>query len=181
MNIRKIAIYRETIHAEAGETVDMVITRVAAAGIVANPFAGRFERDLTALFDLGAQLGERLTGEALALLPRPAEAYGKAAIVGVGGDLEHGHAMIHPKLGKAMRDPIGGGKALIPSSGKVAAAGSSIDVPLGHKDDAWSFPNFDAITVSIADSPRPDEIMMVVAFADGGRPNARVGLQRATT
>lgn len=181
MNIRKIAVYKEIICSEGGRKVETQITRVAAAGIIANPFAGRFEADLSALFDLGGELGDTLAAHALEALPGAAASYGKAAIVGVGGDLEHGHAMIHPKLGKAMREPIGGGKALIPSAGKVGAAGTSIDVPLGHKDDAWSFPHFDAMTVSVADSPRPDEIMMIVALADGGRPNARVGLERAAT
>ena len=181
MDIRKIAIYRETLLTEAGAVAPRPITRVAAAGLIANPFAGRFEHDLSPLFDMGAELGQLLSKEALTSLPGPAVSYGKAAIVGVNGDIEHGHAMLHPKLGKAMREPLGGGTALIPSAAKLAPAGTTVDVPLGHKDDAWSFDHFDAITVSISDSPRPDEIMMVVAFADGGRVNARVGKERATT
>lgn len=181
MDIRKIAVYRETLLAEAGSAAPQPITRVAAAGIVANPFAGQFQNDLSALFDLGAELGQMLSQEALAALPGPAVSYGKAAIVGVNGDIEHGHAMLHPKLGKAMRDPIGGGAALIPSAAKLATAGAALDIPLGHKDDLWSFDHFDAMTVSVSDSPRPDEIMMVVAFADGGRVNARVGKARAAT
>jgi len=179
MNVRKIAVYRETLFTEAGTAAPHPITRVAAAGLVANPFAGRFEDDLSPLFDMGAELGQMLSKEVLAVLPGPAVSYGKAAIVGVNGDIEHGHAMLHPKLGKAMRDPIGGGAALIPSAAKLAAAGASLDVPLGHKDDLWSFDHFDAMTLSVSDSPRPDEIMMVVAFADGGRVNARVGKERA--
>jgi hypothetical protein len=181
MEIRKIAVYRETVLSEAGTTVATPITRIAAAGMIANPFAGRYEEDLSKLFDLGAELGARLSKEALAALSGIPVSYGKAAIVGVNGDIEHGHAMLHPKLGKSMRDPIGGGAALIPSAAKLAAAGASLDIPLGHKDDAWSFDHFDAMTISISDSPRPDEIMMVVAYADGGRPNARVGKQRAAT
>lgn len=179
MEIRKIAVYRETILGEAGKAGAAPITRVAAAGMISNPFAGRFVEDLSTLFDLGAELGARLTEEALAALPGAPISYGKAAIIGVNGDIEHGHAMLHPKLGKAMRDPIGGGAALIPSAAKLAAAGASLDIPLGHKDDAWSFDHFDSMTISVSDSPRPDEIMMVVAFADGGRANARVGKQRA--
>lgn len=181
MEIRKIAVYRETLLAERSAAAPQPITRVAAAGIVPNPMAGRFEENLSPLFDMGAELGEVLVGEALAALPRQAVSYGKAAIVGVNGDIEHGHAMLHPKLGKAMRDPIGGGAALIPSAAKLAPAGAVLDVPLGHKDDAWSFDHFDAMTLSVSDSPRPDEIMMVVAFADGGRVNARVGKERAAT
>ena len=98
-----------------------------------------------------------------------------SAVVGVAGDLEHGGAMIHPKLGKPMRAAVGGGKALIPSNAKVAAAGTSIDLPLGHKDEAWSFDHFDTMTVMIADAPRPDEIVLCMAVSDGGRPHPRVG------
>ena len=159
--------------------VETVLTPCRAPNC--NPFAGRFEDDLSLLFDMGAELGQLLSKEALAVLPGAAVSYGKAAIVGVNGDIEHGHAMLHPKLGKSMREPLGGGDALIPSAAKLAAAGTSLDVPLGHKDDAWSFDHFDAITISISDSPRPDEIMMVVAFANGGRVNARVGKERSAT
>ena len=83
--------------------------------------------------------------------------------------MEHGGACVHPLLGKPMRAAIGGGKAAISSNVKVAAAGASLDVPLGHKDDSWSFQHFDTITVSVADAPRPNEILVVVAIADGGR------------
>ena len=117
---------------------------------------------------------------ALPHLAGDAISYGKASIVGVNGDIEHGHAMLQPKLGKTMRDPIGGGKALIPSAVKIGVAGTVLDVPLGHKDDAWSFDHFDAMSLSVPDSPRPDEIMMVIALADGGRINPRVGTQRST-
>lgn len=113
--------------------------------------------------------------EAVAALPGPPVSYGKAAIVGVAGDLEHGGAMIHPKLGKPMRAALGGGKALIPSNAKLGALGSAIDVPLGHKDEAWSFDHFDTITVAIGDAPRPDEIVLCMAISDGARPNPRVG------
>src|SRR5215469_12135849 len=91
------------------------------------------------------------------LLEGPAVSYGKGALVGVGGEMEHGGACVHPMLGKPMRAAIGGGKAVISSNVKVAAAGASLDVPLGHKDDSWSFPHFDTITVSVADAPRPKE------------------------
>jgi hypothetical protein len=179
MKIRKITVYCETLLAESDAEAPTPITRVAAAGIIANPYAGRFEADLSELFDWGVELGERLMAAALPLLPAAAVSYGKAAIVGVNGDVEHGHAMLHPKLGKAMRGPIGGGAALIPSAAKVAQAGATLDVPLGHTDDAWSFDHIDAMTIAVPDSPRPDEILMAVALADGGRVNARVGKARA--
>ena len=80
-------------------------------------------------------------------------------------------------LGKPMRAAIGGGKAVISSNVKVAAAGTSLDVPLGHKDDFWSFPHFDRITVSVADAPRPNEILVVIAIADGGRLQNQCGIE----
>jgi hypothetical protein len=106
-------------------------------------------------------------------------AYGKAAIVGVEGDLEHAAAILHPKLGKPMRAAAGGGEAIIPSVTKVAAAGTLIDVPLGNKDNVWSFDELDAMTVCVADALRPREILVAMAVSDGGRPNPRVGKGRA--
>ncbi len=95
--------------------------------------------------------------------------------MGVNGEFEHGGACIHPMLGKPMRAAVGGGKAVIPSNVKVAACGASLDVPLSHKDDPWSFDHFDTVTVSMPDAPRPDEIVVVLAVADGGRLHARCG------
>jgi hypothetical protein len=109
------------------------------------------------------------------MLSGPAVSYGKGAIVGVAGEMEHGGACVHPRLGKPMRAAIGGGAALIPSNVKVAAAGTPLDLPLGHKDDVWSFPHFDTITIFLADAPRPDEILIAIALADGGRLRNRCG------
>ena len=177
MKIRKTVLLNETILAEGGE-VAAPVHRVAGIAVIANPFAGRFVEDLGELFDAGYELGVMLMAEMLPLLPGPAVSYGKAAIVGANGDMENGHAMLHPKLGKAMREPIGGGAALIPSAVKLAGPGASIEIPLGHKDDAWSFDHFDAMTVSVADAPRPDEILMAIALADGGRLIPRAGKAR---
>ncbi len=179
MNIRKSILTRESVHAEAGRGVARPINRAAAIVVIANPFAGRFVEDLSTLYDVGAKLGEQLMPELIKLLGSKVVSYGKAAIVGVAGDLEHAAAILHPKLGKPMRAAIGGGEAVIPSNAKVAAAGTSIDVPLGHKDNPWSFDDFDTLTLSVADAPRPDEIVVVIAISDGGRPNPRVGKGRA--
>ncbi len=168
-------VIKETIEADAvGEACDP-ITRVVAVAVIRNPFAGDFVKDLSPLFDIGGQLGERLMGDAVKLLAGPPVSYGKAAIVGVAGDMEHGAAMIHPKLGKPMRAAVGGGKALIPANVKVAALGVPIDLPLGHKDVAWSFDHIDTMTVMIADAPRPNEIVLCMAVSDGPRPHPRVG------
>jgi hypothetical protein len=110
----------------------------------------RFVDDLRPLFEAGAELGERLMPELVKLLDGPAVSYGKGAIGGVDGEMEHGGVCVHPMLGKPMRAAIGGGKAVISSNVKVATAGTSLDVPLGHKDDSWSCAHLDTITVSVA-------------------------------
>ena len=110
LGVRKLVLHKETIEREGGSTSpDDPVTRVAGIAVVANPHAGGFVEDLSDLFELGAALGERLMAEMTPLLPGPAVSYGKAAIIGTSGDLEHAHAMLHPMLGKAMREPIGGG------------------------------------------------------------------------
>ncbi len=175
MDVRKTMKIMETVKADGvGKACDP-ITRVVALAVIRNPFAGRYVEDLSPLFDVGGQLGKQLMDDAVKMLAGAPVSYGKAAIVGVAGDLEHGAAMIHPKLGKPMRAAVGGGKALIPSNAKVAAAGVPIDLPLGHKDEAWSFDHFDTMTVMIADAPRPDEIVLCMAVSDGPRPHPRVG------
>lgn len=175
MDVRKTLIIKETIESDGfGKACDP-ITRVAAVAVIQNPFAGKFVEDLSPLFDVSGQLGERLMGDAVNMLAGSPVSYGKAAIVGVDGEMEHGGAVLHPKLGKPMRAAVGGGKALIPSNAKVAAAGVPIDLPLGHKDEAWSFDHFDTMTVMVADAPRADEIVLCMAVSDGPRPHPRVG------
>lgn len=175
MTARKTVYFKEVISADAhGQPCDP-ITRVAIAAIVRNPCAGRHVEDLSALFDVGGVLGNSLMEEAVGMLGGAPVSYGKAALVGVNGDMEHGGACIHPKLGKPMRAAVGGGKSLIPSNAKVVAAGTSIDIPLGHKDEAWSFDHFDTMTIMIADAPLPDEIVVCMAVADGARTHPRVG------
>ncbi|HJO75619.1 MAG TPA: amino acid synthesis family protein [Rhodospirillales bacterium] len=175
MDVRKTLIIKETIESDGfGKACDP-ITRVAAVAVIQNPFAGKFVEDLSPLFDISGQLGERLMGDAVKMLGGSPVSYGKAAIVGVDGEMEHGGAVLHPKLGKPMRAAVGGGKALIPSNAKVASAGVPIDLPLGHKDEAWSFDHFDTMTVMVADAPRPDEIVLCMAVSDGPRPHPRVG------
>ncbi len=174
MDLRRLWIVRDVIHAEGGLAATRPVTRVAACALIANPLAGRAQEDVSSLMPFGAQLGDMLTKEALTLLPGPAISYGKAAIIGTSGDLEHAAAILHPQMGKPMRAAIGGGKALIPSNAKIGAAGAEIDVPLGHKDDPWSFDQIDTITIMVPGAPRPDEAVIIVALADGGRPRPRV-------
>ena len=178
MKLRRLVITKDVVYAEAGKEAPRPITRAIALAVIANPFAGRHQQDLSPLFDVGAQVAELVMPQLVVLLPQAAESYGKGAIVGVNGDLEHAAAICHPKMGKPMRAALGGGEALIPSTQKVAAAGATIDLPLGHKDNAWSFDHFETVSVGVADAPRPDEIVVVIGIADGGRVNPRVGKGR---
>jgi len=175
--IRKIVTLREAIFAEPGFRAPQPVIRAVGMAVIRNPFAGRWAEDLRPLFEAGAELGERLMPELARMLERAPVSYGKGALVGVAGEMEHGGACVHPMLGKPMRAAVGGSKAVISSNVKVAAAGASLDVPLGHKDEPWSFEHFDTITVSLEGAPRPDEIVVVMAIADGGRLNNRCGTE----
>jgi Amino acid synthesis len=174
VDIRRLLSIKDVIYAEGGLPSIMPITRVAACAVIANPLAGRAMDDLQELVAFGAELGELLVREALKSLTHPPISYGKASIVGVSGDIEHAAAILHPRMGKPIRDAIGGGQAIIPSNVKIGAVGCSIDIPLGHKDDVWSFDQIDTINIAVANAPRPDEIVVIVALSDGGRPRPRV-------
>lgn len=175
MQVRKTIITREVITSDEMGRTCPPITRVAGMTVVKNPFAGRDADDLSELFEMGMQLADNMAGQIVDLLPAKATSYGKAAIVGVGGAMEHGAGIVHPGLGKPMRRAVGGGAALIPANVKVAGLGSPIDVPLGHKDDPWSFDHIDTITLMIPDAPRFDEIVVCMAVSDGPRACPRVG------
>jgi hypothetical protein len=174
MDVRRTLIVKDTVHAEGGLPAIRPVTRVAACAVIGNPLAGQPTDNLEVLIPFGAELGERLVKECLAQLSNPAVAYGKAAIVGTSGDIEHAAALLHPRMGKPMREAIGGGLAIIPSNVKIGGPGAEIDVPLGHKDDVWSFNQIDTLTVMLGNAPRPDEIIVIVALSDGGRPRPRV-------
>lgn len=178
MEIRRLVVTKDTVYAEGGAKAARAVTRALAIAVISNPFASRHVEDLASLFDIGAELAELLMPQLVALLPGKAVAYGKGAIVGVNGDAEHAAAICHPKMGKPMRAALGGGEAVIPSTTKVAAAGATLDLPLGHKDNPWSFDEIETVTVSVGDAPRPDEIVVVIGISDGGRVNPRVGKGR---
>jgi len=176
--IRKIGVWVEETRREMGQDISPATRKAVAVAVIANPFAGRFVQDLTPLMDIGAELGALLGARcvaALGIAPGQAQSYGKAAMVGEAGELEHAAAILHPKLGAPLRLAVEKGAALVPSSKKMGGPGQCLDVPLGHKDAAYVRSHFDAIEVRLNDAPRADEIMVAVAVTDSGRPLARVG------
>ena len=176
--IRKIFSVVEETLADGTVQLDTPTRKSAAAAVFTNPFAGKYQEDLSLLIQWSEELGELLTQKAVAALglaPDNVHSYGKGAIVGTNGELEHCAAIMHPALGKPMRANVGGGKALIPSAKKLGYPGVAIDVPLGHKDAAFVRSHFDAMEVRVPDAPREDELILVVVITDSGRPAARVG------
>ncbi len=176
--IRKIMTVVEETRIEMGRTIDPPTRRAAAVAVIENPFAGTYVEDLEPLMAIGAELGG-LLGEkcvaALGIQPAEAESYGKAALVGENGELEHAAAILHPKLGAPLRKAVEKGAALVPSSKKRGGPGAPLDIPLGHKDAAYVRSHFDGMEVRINDAPRANEIMVAVSVADSGRPLPRVG------
>jgi Amino acid synthesis len=176
--IRKIVTMIEETHTEMGKPVSPPTRKAAAIAVIENPFAGRFEQDLSLLMDIGEELGELLGNravETLGIAKDKAESYGKAAIVGENGEWEHAAAILHPKLGAPLRKAVEKGAALVPSAKKIGGIGAAIDVPLGHKDAAFVRSHFDAMEIRVTDAPRSNEIVVAVVVTDSGRPLPRVG------
>lgn len=176
--IRKIAVFLDETHTEMGQAISPPTRRAAAVAVIENPFAGRYEADLGMLMEIGAELGGLLGQrcvEALGITPEAAESYGKAAMVGEDGELEHAAAILHPKLGAPLRVAVHRGAALVPSSKKRGGPGQVLDIPLGHKDAAYVRSHFDGMEVRLNDAPRAGEILVAVAVTDSGRPLPRVG------
>jgi Amino acid synthesis len=176
--IRKLVVQVDEIRIEMGRPVDPATRRALAMAVIANPFAGRYAENLEELTVIGEELGGLLGAkcvEALGIRPEQAESYGKAAIVGEDGELEHAAAILHPRMGATLRRAVSKGAALVPSAKKMGGLGTAVDVPLGHKDAAFVRSHFDAIEARVADAPRAREILVAIAVTDSGRPLARVG------
>ena len=176
--IRKIAVNIEETHQEMGKSISPATRKAVAVAVIENPFAGTYVEDLSDLMEIGAELGALLGRkciEALGISPSAAESYGKSAMGGENGELEHAAAILHPKLGAPLRKEVEKGAALVPSSKKMGGPGQVLDVPLGHKDAAYVRSHFDGIEVRLNDAPRANEIMVAVAVTDSGRPLPRVG------
>jgi hypothetical protein len=177
-HIRKIIVQVDETRLEMGRAVTPPTRRALAMAVIANPYAGRYSENLDELIafgeELGALLGQKCV-QALGIEPGQAHSYGKAAIVGEAGELEHAAAILHPKLGAPLRAAVEKGAALVPSAKKRGGMGSAIDVPLGHKDAAFVRSHFDAIEARVSDAPRAQEIVVAVVVTDSGRPLPRIG------
>lgn len=177
MDIRKTVTLVEEIKSEYGALANPPLRRVAIGCVFKNPLAGKAAgADIKPLIDYSTELGVSLTKSALATLgsqPSQLRSYTKAAVVGIGGDLEHGAAMIHPQLGMAMRRTIKRGRVIIPGHAKVGPPGTMVDLLYGPLDQGWDLDAVDSMPVLIHDAPRPDEIVLWIGYASGPRVNAR--------
>ena len=176
--IRKLVVQIDETHREMDREVQPPTRRALAMAVIHNPCAGRYVESLDELIaigeELGGLLGQRCV-QALGIAPDQAQSYGKAAIVGEAGELEHAAAILHPKLGAPLRAAVSKGAALVPSAKKQGGMGTAVDVPLGHKDAAFVRSHFDAMEARIVDAPRANEIVVAVVVTDSGRPLPRIG------
>lgn len=177
-NIRKIVTYIEECRKDGTKEVNPPVRKCVVSAVIENPFSGKYEENLSYFYDVGEYLGDYLAQkclEALGISPDQAHSYGKGAIVGADGELEHAAAILHPKLGAPFRLAIGGGKSIIPSAKKLGGPGTTLDVPLHYKDAAYVRSHYDAVEARIPDAPRGNEIVVSLALTDSGRPHPRIG------
>lgn len=177
LSVRKWFVSREETSAVFERELPVPSVRAVAAAVVANPFAGRYVDDLGPLIAAAPWLAGELASRCLATLGGPAEsvtAYGKGAIVGLAGEIEHAAALIHPTFGAPVRAAIGGGAAIIPSTKVIASAGFRLTMPITNRHDIWVFDDMDAVSFAIDDAPHPDEIVVGLTYASGGRPGHRI-------
>ena len=177
-SIRKLIVQVDETRLEMGQAINPPTRRALAMAVIANPYAGRYSENLDELIAIGEELGALLGQKCVAALgiePAAAQSYGKAAIVGEAGELEHAAAILHPKLGAPLRVAVEKGAALVPSAKKRGGLGTAIDVPLGHKDAAFVRSHFDAMEARVSDAPRANEIVVAVVVTDSGRPLPRIG------
>ncbi len=174
--IKKIVIQLEEIHNEIDQKVSPPSRKITVAAVIKNPYAKQYVEDLEELYDLGSKIGGILAEkgvQALGVKPAAVVSYGKGAIVGLDGEIEHAAAILHPRFGKPVRSAVEKGDDIIPSTKKMGGPGAILVMPLTNKDSIWSFDHMDATEISIPDAPRQDEIIVAVALADSGRPLAR--------
>ena len=172
---RKLLTLVEDVLVETGIEVDPPLRKAAVLAVVKNPFAGRYSADLSEIIEFSRELGELMSRRLVEAMGGPVQSYGKSAISGLHGEVEHAHAFLTSVFADRLRDAVGGGKAWISSTAKRGAMGTSIDVPLASKDALFVRSHYDTMTVGVADAPEADEIVVIVAGANRGRPNFRLG------
>jgi hypothetical protein len=182
VDIRKLVHVVEQIFHEGGPRADVPLRRAAALAVIQNPFAGRYveqiEEFMNDLKPLGVEMATLLVAE-LGGDAKVVEGYGKGAIVGANGELEHG-ALWHVPGGYAMRENLNGAKAIVPSTKKVGGPGTRLDVPITHINASYVRSHFDAMEVGIPDAPRADEMVLALVMTTGARIHARVGGLKAS-
>lgn len=182
VSMRKELIVLEEIFHEGGPRAAVPLRRAAAITVIHNPFAGTYVPEIAGFMDdlkpFGLQMARRLIG-ALGGEPSAIEGYGKGAIVGASGEIEHG-ALWHVPGGYAMREMLGNAKAIVPSAKKVGGPGTRLDVPITHINASYVRSHFDAMEVGLADAPRNDEMVLVLVMTTGPRVHARVGGLKAS-
>jgi Amino acid synthesis len=180
--IRKELITVEEIFHEGGPPSSRPPRRAAIVTVIANPFAGRYHEEIASFMDRLKPLGLAMARKLIAALggdPASIEGYGKGAIVGAAGEIEHG-ALWHVPGGYAMRELLGGAKAIVPSTKKVGGPGARLDIPITHINASYVRSHFDAMEVGVPDGPRADELALVLAMTTGARVHERVGGLRAS-
>jgi hypothetical protein len=174
--IRKTMIFVEDIHHDGGPVAALPRRRAAIVAVVANPFAGRYVEDLAPGMEALKPLGLMMTDRLIAAMGgrEGIDGYGKAALAGEGGEIEHS-ALWHVPGGYSMRERLGEAKAIVPSSMKVGGPGTRIDIPLGHINAAYVRSHFDSMEVGLPDAPKAGELMFALAMARGARVHNRMG------
>jgi hypothetical protein len=175
--LRKLVTRVEEIFHEGGPPAKVPPLRGVCVAVIQNPYAGRYVEDLVGFMDDLKPLGIMMANKLLAALggdPKRIVGYGKGAIVGANGELEHA-ALWHVPGGYAMRELLGGAKAIVPSTKKVGGVGTHIDIPITHIQASYVRSHFDGIDVNVADAPRANELVLVIAMTTGTRVHARVG------
>jgi Amino acid synthesis len=178
---KKLMMVEEILH-EGGPISIKPLRRAAALAVIHNPFAGRYVEDIAGFMDDLRPLGLEMAKSLISTLsgdPRVVEGFGKGAIVGSAGELEHG-ALWHVPGGYAMRQLLGDAKAIVASTKKVGGPGTRLDVPITHINASYVRSHFDAMEVGVTDAPRSDEIVLALVMSSGPRIHARVGGLKAS-
>ena len=177
LDIRKVVFQIDETHREMDKILSDPPKKVIGAAVIKNHFANKFVNNLEPLYDIGAEVGGYLAERSVSILQvkqNEIESYGKGAIVGVNGEIEHAAALLHPRFGAPVRAAVGTGKDIIPSTKKIGGPGSVIVMPMTNKDNIWDFDHMDAAEITIPDAPQSDEILIAVCLGIGGRPLKRI-------